>query len=519
MNTNDNFSVKEVLRSFEKYHIVILVLFAMLCAIPGLVRIHEVIRGWDGTDLGSISLNYYHNGFNFFYPQIDWGGAGPGYVEMQFPLVPFITALLYLVFGIHNQLALVVTFLSGLGTVVAVYYLGKYIYGSSVGFIAGIFLAGSTYWVWLTTVYLNDPSMILAGTAGLLFLVRWIQTDTFRYYVYSAVAVALAVLLKLSALYLGIPIFFLWWSKFGRKCLNKPSFWIFGIVTLAPSLAWYLHAHLLYLEYGNTYGIVSGGLNKFSTVALLTNPDFYNRVVGDVIRYGLTPFVSVFFAIGLFRRLSWDIRHVAWVWSASVMFFFLVAGNAAYSGVQYLLCIIPAGALLAGESFIAVAQRPKIFRTGSPRTVALVLVAAALVFSANVAWSMRILPYLEPGQRNWRKAGAFVRGAIPPGSRIIVCTIHDIQDEVSSWKQLDTPPEVFYYSGHKGWYRSLRWLTPGYIDTCREEGASYLVFPTSSDTAIRNSPIFGFVQNHYRVLRSEPNCIIFDLQAGLKEDQ
>jgi ABC-type Co2+ transport system permease subunit len=49
-----------------------------------------------------IAANFYRNGFNFFYPQIDWAGNEPGYVGTEFPLVPYLAALAYVPFGIHD---------------------------------------------------------------------------------------------------------------------------------------------------------------------------------------------------------------------------------------------------------------------------------------------------------------------------------------------------------------------------------------------------------------------------------
>ncbi len=62
-------------------------------------------HAWRQADTAAIARNFYHNGFNILYPQIDWGGAGPGYVETEFQLVPFLTAVLYQLFGVHDYVA------------------------------------------------------------------------------------------------------------------------------------------------------------------------------------------------------------------------------------------------------------------------------------------------------------------------------------------------------------------------------------------------------------------------------
>ena len=52
---------------------------------PGLVT-----EGWREADNASVAMNFYRNDFDLLHPQIYWGGDGPGYVEMEFPLVQFL---------------------------------------------------------------------------------------------------------------------------------------------------------------------------------------------------------------------------------------------------------------------------------------------------------------------------------------------------------------------------------------------------------------------------------------------
>ena len=65
------------------------------------VRLYHIsfpVAGWHSwrqADTAAIARNLYQNGFNLLYPQIDWGGNSPGYVESEFQLYPFLVALLY----------------------------------------------------------------------------------------------------------------------------------------------------------------------------------------------------------------------------------------------------------------------------------------------------------------------------------------------------------------------------------------------------------------------------------------
>src|SRR5919197_4126158 len=56
---------------------------------------------WRQADVAMIAENFYQHGFALLYPQINWAGTAPGYVGTEFPLVPFLAALLYEVFGVQ----------------------------------------------------------------------------------------------------------------------------------------------------------------------------------------------------------------------------------------------------------------------------------------------------------------------------------------------------------------------------------------------------------------------------------
>jgi hypothetical protein len=51
-------------------------------------------QGWRQADTQAIALNFRDSGHAIFYPQIDWRGDGAGFVETEFQLYTYLTALL-----------------------------------------------------------------------------------------------------------------------------------------------------------------------------------------------------------------------------------------------------------------------------------------------------------------------------------------------------------------------------------------------------------------------------------------
>lgn len=67
----------------------------LLVGVAALARTHAllepdgIVLGWRQADMLSVARNYFRNGFHLFFPQIDWSGAGPGFLEMELPRVTF----------------------------------------------------------------------------------------------------------------------------------------------------------------------------------------------------------------------------------------------------------------------------------------------------------------------------------------------------------------------------------------------------------------------------------------------
>src|SRR5215471_1369114 len=70
-----------------------------------LYHIHDPILdhpGWRQGDEAAIARNYALVNDNIFYPQTDYNGPPPHYVELELQIAPWIAAQLYRAFGIHE---------------------------------------------------------------------------------------------------------------------------------------------------------------------------------------------------------------------------------------------------------------------------------------------------------------------------------------------------------------------------------------------------------------------------------
>ena len=125
----------------ERLHAPVLFALALVARWHVLAFPDAPVLGWRQADMLSVTRNFGRNGFRLLWPQIDWGGAGPGFVEMEFPILPWIGAVLQKLFGPHELLSALVPLAASLGLVFAIAALTRRVLGPDVAFWAGAFAA------------------------------------------------------------------------------------------------------------------------------------------------------------------------------------------------------------------------------------------------------------------------------------------------------------------------------------------------------------------------------------------
>jgi len=69
---------------------------------------------------------------------------------------------------------------------------------------------------------------VLFAALGLYALTKWVENEKIGYYTLAAFALALSILLKLTSLYVGIPVLFLFWMKYRSRWWRMPLVWLFA---------------------------------------------------------------------------------------------------------------------------------------------------------------------------------------------------------------------------------------------------------------------------------------------------
>src|SRR2546423_362744 len=163
---------------------------------------------WRQSDVAAIARNYFENGFHFARPQIDWAGNERGYVGTEFPILPFVTAILYKSFGVHEWIGRIQGVLFFVVALPFFFGLLRRIFDEVVALWATFFYAFAPLSIAASRAFMPDVPSLCLAIIGMYFFLRWIEEERFPWLILSALLVSLALLIKIPMAFIGAPLFF-----------------------------------------------------------------------------------------------------------------------------------------------------------------------------------------------------------------------------------------------------------------------------------------------------------------------
>ncbi|WP_138497553.1 ArnT family glycosyltransferase [Nostoc sp. PA-18-2419] len=477
------------------------ILFLIILAI--VLRIYNInspiigIHSWRQSDTAAIARNFYENGFNFFYPQIDWGGNSLGYCETEFPIYSFIVALIYKIFGVSEfwgRLTSIICFL------VALYFLYQLvikILNKKVAFWSCLFFISLPLNVYYSRTFQPEAMLLMCSIIGIYYFIHWLDSEEWKELIISGIFVALACLIKvLPIIYLGIPIFYLAWTKFGIKVFLQISLWIYSILILVSLVIWYYHAHQLLLEYGNTFGFWSGSTNRYNYNIVLTLHFWTEILFRTAIRH-FAIFGFVIFLLGLFISRKTRREYVLDVWLFSVILTWILVPITSLVHEYYQLQFMLPGVIFMGKAcnqYLDKTIKQVNYKKAIILCLYLTLAASCTIYTIDYMLKERI-----------DKSAVFqlaqqVKQNTESESLIIATTGSD--------------PTLLYLSHRKGWLINHSDVTEKFILSRTNLGAKYLVgslnFVESYNFFVdddQKRKVHNFLNQHPNLLKDSMNFI------------
>lgn len=226
-----------------------LLLIVLLALGLRLYKINNPILDWHAwrqADTASVTREFVKNGVDLLQPQyhdlsdVPSGTANPeGYRMVEFPLVNALTAALIRAIP---TLDLVITsrFISvlfSLGAILALYWLVRQISGHKIALLSSLAYACLPFSVFYSRATLPEPALLAASTLSLAAFTAYLRRRKIKFWMISAAALILALLLKPFAAFTA-PVYLALALIYNQKFYRDPWFYVLPVIGIMPLLGW-----------------------------------------------------------------------------------------------------------------------------------------------------------------------------------------------------------------------------------------------------------------------------------------
>jgi 4-amino-4-deoxy-L-arabinose transferase-like glycosyltransferase len=493
---------------FQSHEILPLVGVLVLALAVRLIKISQpYVDDWSykqGT-IAMIAENFYRNGFNIFYPQINWAGSSAGYIGTEFPLVPFLASLLYVPFGVQEWIGRSVSVVFFSVSLPFFYLLVKKISNHRSAAFAAAIYALAPLSIFASRSFTSDTTSLSFSIVALYLFSRWLERPNSVVLLLAAsLTTALAILVKVPAAIIGLPLFYMAWEEYGVRLVFKPKLGVFAGLSLMFPAAWYLHAYSITLSYPPYQFAGSDGL-------ALADLPVYTLIVQRLVASSLTPLVAAGMLVGLFLPTPAKHGRIFHWWLIAICLFIVVAGHG-NRHPWYQLPVVPVAAAFAGRAFDLALRRLGAL-TGAKIAesfVGVILLAALALVSYTY-----VRPLYDPWAKSFWEAGRVIDRLAPPDALAVYAVSGDSSG--------------IYYGRRKGWHAfdDSDWGEPldseqaiMELDKLRERGARYLVFTQYTAWWLDYYKDFQeYLDSRHRRVSDTHNYVIFDLTSTLTENE
>jgi hypothetical protein len=453
--------------------------FALIGLLLRLKGIHNPLLdhpGWRQGDTAAIARNFAQLNFNIFYPQTEYNGAPPNYVELELQIVPFLAAIGYKLFGVHEVFGRLIAIAFGLGTIALVGFFARWLFASAVAGVAAMalytILPGAIYY---SRTFQPDGAMVFFLVAGLYAWSRWMVDDdgrTWRGGLLAGVLLAIAFLAKEVALLALIPAGAMLIGRFRWQGVVVLLVSLVPLALYGPFVAshaeWHWASGIMRLHVIPSFIGAFTSLHGFERKAI----DFVKalRMLATTI---LGPAGIVLLVAGFCCRLRSRADAVLWGWLAGGLIYTYIVLTVERVD-YYLMPLLPLGAL-AGASLIA--HGLERFGTTPNRRIGAVAGLAVLWLIALYVDRREIAPYYAWSANVYTRSIALDK-ALDPGA-LIVIGHYD--------------PSLMYYIRRKGWMEDPYLWTPFDEQSAIRKGSRYFIAVEPKRLA-RNTELYAWLQ-------------------------
>lgn len=480
-------------------------------------------HGWRQITNADIARNFSEQSLNILYPRVSWGGGGEAYVGTEFPLIQWMAAVLFRVFGERDVICRSLAIAFSLGTLLGLYGLGSCLWGPAVGRGAAFLYAISPSAIFFGRTFISDIPMVCFSAFGVWGFASYLRTGRRAPLIWGTAAAALACLVKVPAVIIFAPIIYLAWDA-KRWALLRDRALLGGLATvLLLTIAWYVHADILFHRTGLGMAIWhgSGGyspdimiaagpqmtVSHWSTLGQLSDPEFYRTMWERLWALHLTPVGTVVIAVGAVTLWAIPKRRMVDVWVGTVVLFILVSAEGNRWHEFHQLPILLPAALYFGLGARPVFDGAWLGRLAPFRLgVVLAVVTLGTIGLESFDRSRAVPELFRPNNLRLRpvRIGQRLQALTPPGALLV--TVEYEQFGGNS-------PVVLYHARRRGWSFDATAITAEVIQRLHTRyGARYFVTLIWSDLAKHRPDVAAYLKTQDEIPVDASDVALFALR-------
>lgn len=325
----------------RKYSIIFIVCFFFLCLLYQFQNTifyrPKITHYYRQTECLSIALNYYERSMNFFYPELHLlfsDNHTTGYSVGEFPILYYLTALLWKIAGVHEFIPRLVNILLVFLGLFYLFRLGKNLFDAWWGIIIPLLFFTSPILIYYGNSPMPDSPAFGLALIGIYFFYRFYETALYKHLYWFAAVFLFAGLIKITSLipfFVAMIIFLAEATKILKlktdaKIFHKPvlSAIIFsGVIALIA--CWYVYAIWFNSIHGWAYS--DNHINPIWNFTAAENADTleYFREITSYQLFSPYTFFTFLFITLLCLLSAKKVNKLLWV-----SFFLVLSGTIVY---------------------------------------------------------------------------------------------------------------------------------------------------------------------------------------------
>lgn len=224
-----------------------LLLFLLLVSlrIPSLQNPPVEYHAWRQSDTEAIARNFFEQRLNIFYPQLNYDGPLPNYVQLELQITTFLIALAYKAFGPSYFAARVVPLFFFVGSAYFFYLLVKKQYSYTTAWLATLIYGLFPINLFFSRAIMPESAALFFSLGGFYYFTEWTDNQSRANFLWATLFTALAITQKIPAVFLGLPMLVQLLAKRGRSILRTPLPWLYCCLTLGLPFVYFLTSHYL----------------------------------------------------------------------------------------------------------------------------------------------------------------------------------------------------------------------------------------------------------------------------------